>query len=548
MPVCLISGNETVRNSSDRTVDSLIRILESTNTDSIKIQAALNLAMKYTLSEPQKSLAYAESALNLAKVKKDTRLIALTSYHTALACFSMGLLEQAVTHFYTYYDYVEEINDTDAIAGTLINISSVRLQMKQFEKAEEALLTGLDFYSGKQTDKSDTIAIAGLATIYNNLGIVSKERGAYDKAEEYYYKGIEMASTLSSSHHLLANLFNNLGMAYTLSGQLQQAFDALNKALELRLQRNDQAGIAASFRNLGVYYEKVNDKKKAAENYYKAIQIAREIGSKTLLEGIYENVFELYQKIGNSDSALKYHILHKEQLDLINSEETTKVLTRMELTLHYEQQEKLRIAEQKRKEQRYFFISLLFTLVAVIALLLYILSQARLRRLRLEKANSELANKNLQLLKERLEAELEIKNKELATNVMYQIKKNEVVEEIVQKLLTHSPQFRKENQELIKSIIHDLEKTVDENVWGEFELRFQHVHNEFYTKLQEKNPDLSPNERRLCAFLKLNMTTKEIASITGQSQRSIEVARTRLRKKLQLTNSEQGLIEYLSSI
>ncbi len=548
MPVCLLSGNETDRNSSDRTVDSLIRILESTNNDSIKIQAALNLAMKYTLSEPQKSLAYAESALNLAKVKKDFRLIALASYHTGLACFSMGLLEQAVTHFYTYYDYVEEMNDTDAIAGTLINISSVRLQMKQFEKAEEALLTGLDFFSRKQTDKSDTIAIAGLATIYNNLGIVSKERGAFDKAIEYYHKGIEKASTLSSSHHLLANLFNNLGMAYTLSGQLQLAFDALNNALELRLQRNDQAGIAASFRNLGVYYEKVNDKKKAAENYYKAIQIAREIGSKTLLEGIYENVFELYQKIGNSDSALKYHILHKEQLDLINSEETTKVLTRMELTLHYEQQEKLRTAEQKRKEQRYFFISLLFTLVAVIALLLYILTQARLRRLRLEKTNSELANKNLQLLKERLESELELKNKELATNVMYQIKKNEIVEEIVHKLLTHSPQFRKENQELIKSIIHDLEKTVDENVWGEFELRFQHVHNEFYTKLQEKNPDLSPNERRLCAFLKLNMTTKEIASITGQSQRSIEVARTRLRKKLQLTNSEQGLIEYLSSI
>jgi DNA-binding CsgD family transcriptional regulator len=62
------------------------------------------------------------------------------------------------------------------------------------------------------------------------------------------------------------------------------------------------------------------------------------------------------------------------------------------------------------------------------------------------------------------------------------------------------------------------------------------------------NPELSLNERRLCAFLRLNMTTKEIASITGQSPRSIEVARTRLRKKLNLTNSDTSLTDFLSHI
>lgn len=85
-------------------------------------------------------------------------------------------------------------------------------------------------------------------------------------------------------------------------------------------------------------------------------------------------------------------------------------------------------------------------------------------------------------------------------------------------------------------------------MWDEFELRFQGVHNEFYQKLQSINPELSTNERRLCAFLKLNMTTKEIASITHQSPRSIEVARTRLRKKLNLTNSDISLTDFFLSI
>jgi hypothetical protein len=71
-------------------------------------------------------------------------------------------------------------------------------------------------------------------------------------------------------------------------------------------------------------------------------------------------------------------------------------------------------------------------------------------------------------------------------------------------------------------VIRDLERTRDSSIWNEFELRFNQVHNTFYQKLNEKSPDLSPNEQRLCAFLRLNMTTKEIASITGQSIRSIE--------------------------
>jgi DNA-binding CsgD family transcriptional regulator len=66
--------------------------------------------------------------------------------------------------------------------------------------------------------------------------------------------------------------------------------------------------------------------------------------------------------------------------------------------------------------------------------------------------------------------------------------------------------------------------------------------------LQQQFPDLSPNERRLCAFLRLNMSSKEISTITGQSIHSIQVARTRLRKKLQLTHSEQGLIEFLAAL
>ena len=81
-------------------------------------------------------------------------------------------------------------------------------------------------------------------------------------------------------------------------------------------------------------------------------------------------------------------------------------------------------------------------------------------------------------------------------------------------------------------ILNDLEHMSEEDSWKEFELRFQEVHEAFYNHLNQLHPDLTPNELRLCAFLKLNLSIKEVSSITFQSVESIKTARYRLRKKM----------------
>ncbi len=71
---------------------------------------------------------------------------------------------------------------------------------------------------------------------------------------------------------------------------------------------------------------------------------------------------------------------------------------------------------------------------------------------------------------------------------------------------------------------------------------------DFLSRLHRKHPNLSRNERRLCRFLKQNFRTKEISELTGQSAQSIEVARTRLRKKLELTGTKTSLYGYMDLI
>ena len=77
-----------------------------------------------------------------------------------------------------------------------------------------------------------------------------------------------------------------------------------------------------------------------------------------------------------------------------------------------------------------------------------------------------------------------------------------------------------------------------DKTWQEFETHFNQVHAHFYQRLMTKFPTLTSNEKKLCAFIRLNLSTKEICAITQHSQKSIEIARTRLRQKLNLLRDQ----------
>jgi hypothetical protein len=125
---------------------------------------------------------------------------------------------------------------------------------------------------------------------------------------------------------------------------------------------------------------------------------------------------------------------------------------------------------------------------------------------------------------------------------------NERKVSLINALKQHLPNIKKDNQQMLQQVIAGFETDQNEAAWKEFEMRFREVHREFYDKLMAINPALTLNEKRLCAFLRLDMTSKEISAITGQSIRAIEQARIRLRKQLGLTNQQVSLSAFLSSL
>ncbi|MBK9530623.1 MAG: transcriptional regulator [Chitinophagaceae bacterium] len=174
--------------------------------------------------------------------------------------------------------------------------------------------------------------------------------------------------------------------------------------------------------------------------------------------------------------------------------------------------------------------------------------QKRLRYihdLEIAKTESEL----VALRNEKLEADINFKNSELASSAMHLVKKSELVSKMKMELGhvmkgVGNPQAETELKKIIKSISED--DNMDRE-WENFALHFDKVHSDFISALKEKHPGISNNEVKLCAYLRMNLSTKEIAQLMNISVRGVEVSRYRLRKKLELA-TEVSLFDYLISI
>jgi hypothetical protein len=143
---------------------------------------------------------------------------------------------------------------------------------------------------------------------------------------------------------------------------------------------------------------------------------------------------------------------------------------------------------------------------------------------------------------------VEEKDKQIITNLLYAVKRNQLITEAVEKLVAHRKNSTKEGQEVIRGVIHNLKASQEDKIFEEFEMAFLNLHQDFFKNLLAEFPQLSLNEKRLCAFIRLNLGTKEIASITGQTIPTLNMAKVRLRKRLGLTHTDQDLHGFLTLV
>ncbi|MCO4294630.1 transcriptional regulator [Solitalea sp. MAHUQ-68] len=165
-----------------------------------------------------------------------------------------------------------------------------------------------------------------------------------------------------------------------------------------------------------------------------------------------------------------------------------------------------------------------------------------LHQLELDRNEKEI----VRLEKENLEADINYKNKELSIMTMHLVERGKVLAK-VKEMLVKKPEANEKStsfRQLLR-LIRDVEN--GEQDWNQFTMHFNNVNDHFFNKLKTAYPDLTSTELKLCAYIKMNLSTKEIAQLMNITSKAIEVARYRLRKKLRLT-PETNLYDFLTKV
>lgn len=521
-------------------IDSLTNLLQKRNSDVTRINLLLILSESNLRSDALKSLEYSSEAIELASSIGSDSLLCLAHGKLGNTYQFMGNYPKALQSYQTAISYGQKLMGKSLLAQPYGNIGNIYNYqhdyvnaLKYYEQALKHLPSNDSIHDNKQLNTK--------ASLLSNIGIICDETKKFAESEKYYDSALALAKQ-ANSHELIANVLNNQGSLFRDQGKNDVAFSHMQESLEIRKQNKNKFGMARSYLNLGqLYFENLKDYKKAEEHIHQAILFGREVRSLPTVNAGYNLLHKLYQETGDYKNAYESFNNFQQTQDSLFNEENARRITQLEMQFEFDRKQAQIEVEQKEKELYFWMSAGGLTLLLIIVSLLFFLQRSRAKR-------SELEQVKLQLEKINLKNELSLKDKELATNIMYLINKNELINTISEKLFEIKGGLVSESQSPIQKIILELQSNLQPELWKEFEFRFQQVHEQFYQTLNEKFPDLTPSERRLCAFLKLNMTTKEISALTHQNAKSIDVARTRLRKKLNLTGTDQNLITFLESI
>jgi len=154
------------------------------------------------------------------------------------------------------------------------------------------------------------------------------------------------------------------------------------------------------------------------------------------------------------------------------------------------------------------------------------------------------------LRNEQLEKEIQFQKKELASATMHIMQKGEMINSIREDLSkaiqrnADPAQVKKDIEKIIRMLQQD---SILDDSWEQFTLHFDQVHSDFLKKIREKYPQLTNYDQKICAYLRMNLSTKEIATLMNISVRGVEGSRYRLRKKLNI-NKEVNLVKFIQKV
>ena len=502
------------------------------------------LASKYLRKlEPLKDTARSESF-------KKTHTDLIFWYGYALA--HMGHYDKAIRQFHTIYKLYGTNENSYYYAKANRGLGATYGMCNKNSKAEECFRKHLKV-SEKLKDYE------GICGSLSNLGIMQLRKNQPDSALVYLLE----ANKVAVRHPDLCEMERVLyltGAAYCTLGQTDLGNKFLQDAISVAKSK-EKHYLLLFIENYRIHnLLKAGDyaaAKKECLEHYKSV---KKYHAKDLEADALDVLSLLYSKERDYPNAYKYLKLNQEiSYSLFNKESEERLEA---LNIDFENYKAIQAKEVMQKdiqlsqikiEKRNLFITiLLLILFLFITFSTWFIRRYQLQRKLTRLLHHRLANlsrqKNEQLdsIREKLENEITMKDKELISHLLIQMNTNETITDVKKKLQVIKNSFASGGKICMlicemESQLSSLDKNKDLNA---FQFYFEQVHDSFFENLSREFPSLTLNEKRLCALISIQLTTKEIASLINRTVRGVETAKFRLRKKMQLSQ-EDSLTEYI---
>ncbi|MFT5875904.1 MAG: tetratricopeptide (TPR) repeat protein, partial [Clostridium sp.] len=426
------------------------------------------------------------------------------------------------------------------------NIGYLYMEMQDYDDAESNYKKAYSLFLKNNDEANSIYTLGNVALIKGIIGNDKEAIEGYLNLLSYHLKNenwVSLAYVYNSISEIhLKNKENNLALEY-----LDMALNALEDKSDSFNAGPSSYYRAAIYSNAAQVYFIKGDNNRAKKYAMSAVKLSKKNSYKLNLFKNAKILGDIYSNERNIDSALVYYKMYINSNEEYRDEYDIKQLTKLKMQNEFDEilrkNEIDRIYQEVRnrnRELKYGAVAGFSVLLVIILILLY-------RNQKIKNAKLKLKEENLKLEKKKLNQDLEYKKKELTSNMMYLMEKNEFITTISKKLIELKPDAKKDNKDLIQQIINEIRQNSTTKIWDEFEIRFKEVHERFYKELHKAHPDLTPNEIKICAFIRLNMSTKEISAITHQTVKTINMARFRLRKKLEIDRDE-NLLSYFKSL
>ncbi len=396
----------------------------------------------------------------------------------------------------TYYDKVNNLKNK---AQALNFIAYSQINLKNYKDAEDNLKESLAL-SEKLNYKPN------IARIYKNLGTIEFEKQNFNQSIKYLNDSYKLWNSIGSLSNEATTLVH-LGKSYYKKKEYAKSIDYLDKSITISKNNSYPNILRTAYLEKSIVLEKMDQHKKALINFKE---------SKKVSDSIYN-----IEKINAVEELKTIYETEKKEAQIALQNGEIKTLNAQ--------------AENDRLTKTLYGIGM-FSFIAIAGLLYFGFKQ-RMKRNRIEREKQE----------EIYKQEIEFKKKELASQTLHLVQKSSFIQELKENLekIKKSPElFKVEFRRLVMLL---KKESAEDKDWEVFKSYFSEVHNNFDKKIKVLSEDITEKEIRLASFLRMNLTTKEIASMLNVLPDSVIKSKYRLKKKLTLTK-EDDLTQFLNTL